>query len=82
MYSKSTWKSKYFVNVLEFNIVVTSAYDSRLWTFYGPHWIDILPTSHSELRGFPTFKSEIDPQFNKMSFWLYVHVISFAHTYP
>ena len=33
------------------------------------------------LRGFPTFKSEIDPHFSKkMSFWLYLHVISFANT--
>ena len=34
-----------------------------------------------QLRGFPTFKSEIDPHFSAMSSWLYLHVISFANTY-
>ena len=32
-------------------------------------------TSQQHLRGFPTFKSEIDPHFSEMSFWLYLHVI-------
>ena len=30
----------------------------------------------------PKFKREIYPHFSKIRFWLYLHVILFANTYP